>query len=114
MGQLTLNIIQESEVKVIASSAFNFRIELVNQLGNKSRKPIENGDVITFTPDEEWVAEMDEEMEHETLRTSKRLLNQDLAVTRVYFINKRNSDIQYIENPTLEKPLARCSKDSPP
>ena len=38
-------------------------------------EPIENGDVITFTPDEEWVAEMDEEMEHETLRTSKRLLN---------------------------------------
>ena len=35
----------------------------------------QNGDVITFTPDEEWVAEMDEEMEHETLRTSKRLLN---------------------------------------
>ena len=34
-------------------------------------EPIENGEQIVFTPDEEWV----EEMEHETLRTSKRLLN---------------------------------------
>jgi len=33
MGQLTLNIIQESEVKIIAASAFNFRIELVLKLG---------------------------------------------------------------------------------
>ena len=38
-------------------------------------EPIENGEEIVFTPDEEWKAEMDEEMEHETLRTSKRLLN---------------------------------------
>ena len=38
-------------------------------------EPIENTEEITFTPDEEWVAEMDEEMENETLRTSKRLLN---------------------------------------
>ena len=40
-------------------------------------EPIENisqGE-ITFTPDEEWVAEMDEELENETLRVSKRLLN---------------------------------------
>ena len=40
MGQLTLNIIQESEVKVIASSAFNFRIELVNQLGKNDLNSI--------------------------------------------------------------------------
>ena len=33
MGQLTLNIIEQSEVEVIASSAFNFRIELILQLG---------------------------------------------------------------------------------
>ena len=33
MEQLTLNITQESEVKIIASSAFNFRVELVLQIG---------------------------------------------------------------------------------
>ena len=33
MGQLTLNITQESELKVIASSAYNFRIELVLKIG---------------------------------------------------------------------------------
>ena len=33
MGQLTLNITHESELKVIASSAFNFRIELVLKIG---------------------------------------------------------------------------------
>ena len=33
MGQLILNIIEESEVQIIASSAFNFRIELINKLG---------------------------------------------------------------------------------
>ena len=42
MGQLTLNIIEESEVKVIASSAFNFRIELVLQLGKDDLKDIFN------------------------------------------------------------------------
>ena len=34
MGQLTLNITEESDVKVIASSAFNFRVELVLQIGH--------------------------------------------------------------------------------
>ena len=34
MEQLTLNITQESEVKIIASSAFNFRVELVLQIGH--------------------------------------------------------------------------------
>ena len=34
MEQLTLNITEESDVKVIASSAFNFRIELVLQIGH--------------------------------------------------------------------------------
>ena len=34
MGQLTLNITEESDVKIIASSAFNFRIELVLQIGH--------------------------------------------------------------------------------
>ena len=34
MGQLTLNITEESDVKVIASSVFNFRIELVIQIGH--------------------------------------------------------------------------------
>ena len=33
MAQLTLNITHESELKVIASSAFNFRIELVLKIG---------------------------------------------------------------------------------
>ena len=33
MGQLTLNITEESELKVIASSAFNFRVELVLKIG---------------------------------------------------------------------------------
>ena len=42
MAQLTLNIIEESEVKVIASSAFNFRIELVLQLGKDDLKDIFN------------------------------------------------------------------------
>ena len=34
MEQLTLNIPNSSETKVIASSAFNFRIELVKKIGN--------------------------------------------------------------------------------
>ena len=34
MEQLTLNITEESDVKIIASSAFNFRIELVLQIGH--------------------------------------------------------------------------------
>ena len=34
MEQLTLNITEESDVKVIASSAFNFRVELVLQIGH--------------------------------------------------------------------------------
>ena len=34
MEQLTLNIINKSKVKIIASSAFNFRIELLEKLGN--------------------------------------------------------------------------------
>jgi len=33
MGQLTLNITEESELKVIASSAFNFKVELVLNIG---------------------------------------------------------------------------------
>ena len=33
MEQLSLNISYESEVKIIASSAFNFRIELVKKIG---------------------------------------------------------------------------------
>ncbi|NOZ08856.1 MAG: GNAT family N-acetyltransferase [FCB group bacterium] len=33
MEQLTLGIIEKSKVKVIASSAFNFRIELVEKIG---------------------------------------------------------------------------------
>lgn len=33
MEQLTLGIIEKSQVKVIASSAFNFRIELVEKVG---------------------------------------------------------------------------------
>ena len=33
MEQLTLNIINKSKVKIIASSAFNFRIELLEKLG---------------------------------------------------------------------------------
>ena len=33
MEQLTLNISYESEVEIIASSAFNFRIELVKKIG---------------------------------------------------------------------------------
>ena len=33
MEQLSLNISYESEVEIIASSAFNFRIELVKKIG---------------------------------------------------------------------------------
>jgi len=33
MGQLTLNITEESELKVIASSAFNYKVELVLKIG---------------------------------------------------------------------------------
>ena len=40
MGQLTLNIIEQSEVKVIASSAFNFRVEIVYQLGKSDMNDI--------------------------------------------------------------------------
>ena len=40
MGQLILNITEESEVKIIASSAFNFRIELVLKLGKNDLKDI--------------------------------------------------------------------------
>ena len=42
MAQLTLNIIEESEVQVIASSAFNFRVELVLQLGKNDLNDIFN------------------------------------------------------------------------
>ena len=42
MGQLILNITEESEVKIIASSAFNFRIELVIKLGKNDLKDIFN------------------------------------------------------------------------
>ena len=40
MGQLILNITEESEVKIIASSAFNFRVELVIKLGKNDLKDI--------------------------------------------------------------------------
>ena len=33
MEQLSLNIINKSKVKIIASSAFNFRVELLEKLG---------------------------------------------------------------------------------
>ena len=42
MGQLILNIIEQSEVRVIASSAFNFRIELVLELGKNDLQDIFN------------------------------------------------------------------------
>ena len=42
MAQLTLNITDESEVKIIASSAFNFRIELVINLGKDDFSDIFN------------------------------------------------------------------------
>ena len=40
MEQLILNITQESETKLIASSAFNFRIELVINIGKDDFKNI--------------------------------------------------------------------------
>ena len=42
MQQLTLNITEESEVKIIASSAFNFKIELVLQIGKKDLDEVFN------------------------------------------------------------------------
>ena len=33
MEQLTLNIINKSKVKIMASSAYNFRIELLKEIG---------------------------------------------------------------------------------
>ena len=42
MGQLTLNIIDESDTKIIASSAFNFRIELVLKIGKNDFNDIFN------------------------------------------------------------------------
>ena len=42
MGQLILNITEQSEVRVIASSAFNFRIELVLKLGKNDLQDIFN------------------------------------------------------------------------
>ena len=40
MEQLTLNISYESEVEIIASSAFNFRIELVKKIGKNDLNDI--------------------------------------------------------------------------
>ena len=42
MEQLTLNITEESDVRIIASSAFNFRIELVLQIGKNDLSDILN------------------------------------------------------------------------
>ena len=42
MEQLTLNITEESDVKIIASSAFNFRVELVLQVGENDLSDIFN------------------------------------------------------------------------
>jgi len=42
MGQLILNITEQSEVRVIAASAFNFRIELVLELGKNDLQDIFN------------------------------------------------------------------------
>ena len=42
MQQLKLNIINESETKIIASSAFNFRIELILNLGKNDLNDIFN------------------------------------------------------------------------
>ena len=42
MKQLTLNITEESDVKIIASSAFNFRIELVLQIGHDDLNDVVN------------------------------------------------------------------------
>ena len=49
MGQLTLNIIEQSEVKVIASSAFNFRVEIVYQLGKSDMNNIFEISLIFYT-----------------------------------------------------------------
>ena len=38
MDQLILNITDESETKIIASSAFNFRVELVINIGKEDFK----------------------------------------------------------------------------
>jgi len=42
MEQLTLNIINKSKVKIIASSAYNFRIELLEKLGKDDLSSILN------------------------------------------------------------------------
>ena len=42
MEQLTLNIPENSEIKIIASSAFDFRIELIKKLGNKDVRELIN------------------------------------------------------------------------
>ena len=40
MEQMSLNIIEDSEVEIIASSAFNFQIELVKKIGKNDLKSI--------------------------------------------------------------------------
>ena len=42
MNQLSLNITEESDIQVIASSAYNFRIELVKRIGKKDINEILN------------------------------------------------------------------------
>ena len=42
MNQLSLNITEESDIQVIASSAYNFRIELIKSIGKKDINEILN------------------------------------------------------------------------
>ena len=42
MEQLTLNIASKSTVKIIASSAYNFRVELIEKIGNEDANEIIN------------------------------------------------------------------------
>ena len=52
MEQLTLNIPNSSEIEIIASSAFNFRIELIKKIGNLLKYLIISSDVIIYTKKE--------------------------------------------------------------
>ena len=42
MEQLTLNIASKSTVKIIAASAYNFRVELIEKIGNEDANEIIN------------------------------------------------------------------------